>query len=116
MRVCKHGCDVKMFFFSRANDASTTFLVQNSTILLQLPIPAQAETWKIFTNKLYQFLFAQADILSEKIRILESVFFAKQELITRASLRVQDFATGKNFSFNQCHNKGCCVFLGKVIL
>ena len=31
--------------------------------------------------------------------------FAKQELIARASLRVHDFATGKNFSFNQCHNK-----------
>ena len=23
MRVCKHRCDVKMFFFSRANHAST---------------------------------------------------------------------------------------------
>ena len=23
---------------------------------------------------------------------------------------VQDFATGKNFSFNQCHNKEFCVF------
>ena len=23
MRVCKHGCDVKMFCFSRANHAST---------------------------------------------------------------------------------------------
>ena len=23
MRVCKHGCDVKMFYFSRANHAST---------------------------------------------------------------------------------------------
>ena len=31
--------------------------------------------------------------------------FAKQELITCARLRVEDFATGKNFSFNQCHNK-----------
>ena len=31
--------------------------------------------------------------------------FAKQELITRESLRVHDFATGKNFSFNQDRNK-----------
>ena len=36
--------------------------------------------------------------------------FAKQELITRARLRAQDFATGKNFSFNKCHNKEFCVF------
>ena len=28
----------------------------------------------------------------------------------RAKLYVQDFATGKNFSFNQCHNKEFCVF------
>ena len=33
----------------------------------------------------------------------------------RASLRVHDFATGKNFSFNQCHNKEFWVFLRKVI-
>ena len=37
---------------------------------------------------------------ARKIRILESIFFAKQELITRSRLRVQDFATGKNFSIN----------------
>ena len=36
--------------------------------------------------------------------------FAKQKLITRARLRVQDFTTGKNFSFNHCHNKELCVF------
>ena len=36
--------------------------------------------------------------------------FAKQELITRAKLRVQDFAADKNFSFNQRHNKQFCVF------
>ena len=31
-------------------------------------------------------------------------------MIMRARLRVQDFATGKNFSFNQCHNKEFYVF------
>ena len=28
----------------------------------------------------------------------------------------QDFVTGKNFSFNQCHTKSFPFFLGKVIL
>ena len=37
-----------------------------------------------------------------KVRILEGIF-SKSELITRARHRGQDFATGKNFSFNQCH-------------
>ena len=34
----------------------------------------------------------------------------------RARLREQDFATGKNFSFNHCHTKSFAFFLGKVIL
>ena len=33
------------------------------------------------------------------------LFFAKQELIRRARLREQDFATGMNFYFKQCLNK-----------
>ena len=41
----------------------------------------------------------------EKSIFLESIFFAKQELVTWARLHVQDFATGKNFSFNHFHNK-----------
>ena len=45
-----------------------------------------------------------------KVRVLESNIFAKQELITRARLRGQGFATGKNFSFSQCHNKEFCFF------
>ena len=42
---------------------------------------------------------------ARKIRILESIFFAKQELITRSRLRVQDLAIGKNFSINHNYNK-----------
>ena len=30
-----------------------------------------------------------------------------------ARLCVQDFVTGKNFAFNQCHNKELCVFSQK---
>ena len=49
--------------------------------------------------------FAQADILNEKSPYFGKHLFAKQELIARAKLCGQDFATGKNFSFNQCHTK-----------
>ena len=63
------------------------------------------------------FFFALADILSEKTPYFGKYLFAKQELITRVRLRGQDFATGKNFSFNQCHSKrSFAFFLGKVIL
>ena len=57
-----------------------------------------------------QFFFAQADILSEKNPYFAKHLFAKQELITRARLRGQDFATGKNSSFNQCHTKSFAFF------
>ena len=90
------------------------FLVQNLTRLLYLPIPSSVENWKIFTNKVCQVFFARADILSEKNPYFGEHLFAKQELITRARLRVQDFGTGENFCFNQC--RVFSFFLGKVIL
>ena len=69
-----------------------------------------AETWKIVAKKVCQSFFALADILSEKSPYFGKHLFAKQELITRARLRGQDFATGKNFSFNQCHTKSFAFF------
>ena len=57
-----------------------------------------------------QFFFALADILSEKNPYFAKHLFAKQELITRARLRGQDFATSKNFSFNQRHTKSFSFF------
>ena len=99
-----------MFCFSRAYHAST-----NLKKFFYLTIASSAETWKIVTKKVCQFFFAQADILSEKSPYFGKHVFAKQELITRARLRGQDFATGKNFSFNQCHTKSFAFCFGKVI-
>ena len=65
---------------------------------------------------LCQFFFSlKLTFQASKIHILESILFAKQELISRVRLRVKDFATGKNFSFNQCHNKGFAFFHRKLI-
>ena len=36
-------------------------------------------------------------------------------IIKYARLREQDFAPCKNFSFNQCHNKEFCIFLGESL-
>ena len=57
----------------------------------------------------------EANILSEKSPYFGKHLFAKQELITRARLFGQDFATGKNFCFNQCHTKSFAFFLGKLL-
>ena len=62
------------------------------------------------TKKVSQFFFASVDILSEKNPYFGKHLFAKQEVITRSRLRGQDFATGKNFSFNQCLTKSFAFF------
>ena len=68
-------------------------------------IPLSNEISKIFPNLLCQIFLLKLTFYARKIHFLESIFFAKQKLITCAKLCVQDFATGKNFSFNQCHRK-----------
>ena len=94
-----------------------SFRVQNSKSLLYLPIPSSAETWKVVKKKVctYHFFSLKLTVLSEKNPYFAKHLFAKQELITRARLRGQDFATGKNFSFNQCHTKSFAFFFsGKL--
>ena len=78
-----------------------------------LAISSLAQPWKIFRNMLCQFFFALADIL--KTRILESIFFCKTRTDYTYKLCVQNFATGKNFSFNQCSKQeGFAFFLEKL--
>ena len=80
-----------------------SFSDQNSTSLLYLPIPFAG--WKSLQTSCVNFFS-----LKLKNPYLGKHLLAKQELITRERLRVQDFATGKNFCFNQCHNKEFFVF------
>ena len=91
------------------------FWVENLTSLLYyLPISSFAKTWIKYLYKHAVSIFFH---LSWHFKREQSVFFAKQKLITSERLCVQDFTTGiKNFSFNQCHNKEFCVsFSGKLI-
>ena len=106
MRVRKHGCDVRCFAFRALITQSRiwkSFSDQNSTSLLYLPIPFAG--WKSLQTSCVNFFS-----LKLKNPYPWKHLLAKQELITRERLRVQDFATGKNFCFNQCHNKEFFVF------
>ena len=68
------------------------------------PFPCWLKRGKSFQTCL--FFHLKLTYLAQKICILESVFFARQELIKCLRLRIQDFVTGENFSFNHlCHNK-----------
>ena len=88
MRVCKHGCDVNMFCFSHANHTSTNLKKilswKTQQVYFIYPFPHWPNLGKSLADlTLCQFFFASADIL--KTLILESIFFAKQGLITRTS-------------------------------
>ena len=80
------------------------------------PFPRRLKLWKSLQTWCVNFFRLCWHFKREKSVFWKAAFFAKQELIMRATLRVQDFATRKNFSFNQCHNKEfCCFFSGRLI-
>ena len=90
MRVCKHGCDVKMFCFSRANHVSTNLTKFLTSKLDKVTLFTHSFVgWHL--ENLYKedvsIFFAKADILSEKNPyFLESIFLQNKDW-----LRVQDF-------------------------
>ena len=86
MVVTSRCCAFRALIMQAENWKS--FLVKNSTNLLYSPIPSSAE---IFTDKLCQFFFAQDEILNEKNPYFGKHLSTKQEPITRARLRVQDW-------------------------
>ena len=126
MRVCKHGCDVtKMFCCSWVNHMSTNLKKFFSSKLNKFTLfthsdPSLAETWKIFTNKLYQFFF----LLSWHFKWEKSVFWKASFCNTRTDLiLMQDFVY-KTFTLQLVRisllisaiTKSFVCFLGKVIL
>ena len=114
MGVCKHGCAVKTFCFSRANYASTNLKMFSSIKTRQVyfiyPFLRRLRLGKSLQRRCVNFSSLELTFLSEKNSNFGKHLFAKQELITRARLRGQDFATGKNFAFNQCHTKRFAFF------
>ena len=120
MGVCKHGCAEKTFCFLPANYAYTNLKMFSSRKTRQVyfiyPFLRRLRLGKSLQRRCVNFSSLELTFLSEKNSNFGKHLFAKQELITRARLRGQDFATGKNFSFNQSHTKRLAFFLGKVIL
>ena len=114
MRVCKHGCGVKLFGFSRANHASTNLKKSSSSktqkVYFIYPFLRRLKLGKSLQRRCVHFSSLKLTVSSEKNPYFAKHLFAKQELITRARLRGQDFATGKNFSFNQSRTKSFAFF------
>ena len=121
MRVCKHGCDVNMFCFSRANHASTNLnKVLSWKIRRQVyffyPFSRRLKLGKTLETCCVNFFSLELTSLSEKNPYFGKHLFWKTRNDYTYKHRVQDFATGKNFSFNQCSKQeSFAFFLGKVI-
>ena len=117
MRVCKHGCDVKMFCFSCANHASTNLKKVLSWKTRQIyfiyPFPCRLKLEKSLETCCVNFFFAWADILSEKNPYFGRHLFCKTKTDCACKLRVQDFTTGKNLSFNQCSKQESFAFFSQ---
>ena len=89
MRACKHGCDIKMFCFLPANHASTNLKKVLSWKPRQVyfihPFPRRLKLGKSLETCCVNFFRLSWHFKREKTRILESIFFAKQGLISRTS-------------------------------
>ena len=121
MRVCKRVCDVKMFCFSGANHQSTNLKKVLSWKTRQVyfiyPFPRLLKLEESLETCSVNFFFAWADILSKKKPHFGKQFFCKTKADYAYKFRVQDFATGRNFSFNpRSKQESFAFFLGKVIL
>ena len=119
MRVCKHGCEVKMFCFSHANHASTNLKKvsswKNRQVYFIYQFPRRLKLEKSLETCCVNFFFAWADILSEKNPYFGKHLFCKTKTDYAYKVSVQDFATGKNFSFNHCSKQESFAFFsGKL--
>ena len=117
-RVCKHGCGVKLFGFLHANHASTNLKKFSSSKFDKFTLFTHSFVGWNMENRYKEgesiFLRLSWHFKQENLYFAKHLF-AKQELITCARIRGQDFATGKNFSFNQCHTKSFAFFFsGKL--
>ena len=120
MRVCKYGCGVKLFGFSRANHASTNLKKFSSSKLDKFTLFTHSFVGWNMENRYKEgesiFLCLSWHFKRQKFVFCEASFCKMLELITRARLLEQDFAIGKNFCFNHAVQRVLRFFLRKVIL
>ena len=113
MRVCKHGCGVKLFGFSCANHASTNLKKFSSSKLDKFTLFTHSfGGWNMENRcKECESIFLR---LSWHFKQEKSVFCKASFCKTRTDYACKTswtrFATGKNFSFNQCHTKSFAFF------
>ena len=113
------GRDNKMSRFSReSTNLKKVLSWKTRQVYFIYPFPHRLKLGKsLETCMQCQFFCARADILSEKNSYFGKHLLCKTRTDYAYKLCVQDFATGMNFSFNQCSEQESFAFLLlKVIL
>ena len=98
---------------SRKHEFEKGFELKNSTSLFYLPISSSVKTWEIFRETSCVNFFRLSCHFEREKPVFWKASFWKTKTDYAHKLRVQDFANGKNFSFNQC-SKQCFFFWGKL--
>ena len=96
------GCDNKMSRFSHESTNLKKVLSRKTRqVYFIYPFPHRLKLGKSLETCSVNFFCATADILSEKNSYFGKHLLCKTRTDYAYKFRVQDFATGKNFSFNQ---------------
>ena len=76
MRVCKHGCGVKLFGFSRAYHTSTNLKKFSSSKLDKVTLFTHSFVGRNIENRYKEgeSIFLRLSLKARKIRILQSIF------------------------------------------
>ena len=89
-----------------------SFLVKNSESSLYLPLPRQLKLGKSLQTYCVNFFWL---LLSEKnLNFGKHLYCNKTRNDYACKTSCTRLCHDENFSFNQCHNKEFCIFLGKV--
>ena len=106
-----------MFCFSHANHASRNLKKilswKTRQVYFIYPFPCRLKLGKSLETCCVNFFFAWADILSEKNPYFGKHLFCKTKTDYAHKPRVQNFATGKNFPFNQCSKQESFAFFSE---
>ena len=116
MRVCKHGCGVKLFSFSRTNHASMNLKTFSSSKLDKFTLFTHSFIGWNMENR-YKEGESIFLCLSEKNPYFAKHLFAKQELIVHARLQLDKILQLVRISLLiSAIQRVLLFFLGKVIL
>ena len=116
MRVCKHGCGIKMFCFLHTNQTSTNLKMFSSSNLDKFTLFTHSFIGWNLENRYKQgvsIIFHLSWHFKQEKSVFWKASFCKTRTDNACKTLCTGLAIGKNSSFNQWHNKEFCIFSWK---